>query len=293
MTFKHTPQRPLDTALRERLHLKRDSTKTLEIIRAALHTVDAASRVMTHRPFFALKESEAVLERLSGLKGWDFVRAVLNEKGGTEIIPHGLDRIPKSGAVVVAATHPTGMFDYMAHAQALLAKRPELKVVANQEVEKFLGPDLIIPVTFDKHNRVTSGMKTLCAMQEHLKNGGALLIFGSGRVPHRKNGRLIEPEWRNGATRLSQRCGAPIIPAALDAQNSVSYYCTRALAQFLSGGNDNFGAMIGSLRYVSEFLDKLGGQFDVFYGQPLAVGAAPKLIKTTAEKLVPGLYTTN
>lgn len=292
MNSKPTSHRPLDVALRERLHLGMDSAITLEIVRAALHSVDAASRLVTKRPFFALKESEAVLERLSGYKGWDFVRAVLNEKGGTEIVPHGLDRIPESGPVVVAATHPTGMFDFMAHAQALIAKRPELKVVANREVEKFLGPDLIVPVIIDKQNRAKSGTQTTRAMQTHLENGGALLIFGSGRVPHKKNGFLIEPEWREGATRLSKNCQAPIIPAALDAQNSVSYYCTRACAQFLSGGDDNFGAMIGSLRYVSEFLDKLGGRFDVFYGQPLAAGAAPQLIKSSAEKLVPGLYST-
>lgn len=285
-------QRPLDDALRERLHLKENAAISLCLIRAVLQSVDTASRTFLRHPFFALNESETVLDRLNGLKGRDLVRAILGENGGTRISPHGIDNIPQSGPVVIAATHPTGMFDFLAHAGALLEKRPDLKVVANQETEKFLGAEIIVPVRFNKQNQATSSAETHRAMDHHLNDGGALLIFGSGRVSHRKKGRLVEPDWRSGASRISQKCNAPIVPAALDTQNSGYYYRIRSLAQFVSGGNDNFGAMIGSLRYTAEFLRKLGGQFDVFYDAPLAPGTAAHEIKTRAEQLVPGLYAT-
>ena len=126
-------------------------------------------------------------------------------------------------------------------------------------------------------------------MKNHLENGGALLIFGSGRVPGRKDGRLVEPEWCNGTSRISQHCQAPIVPAALNAMNSRYYYRIRALAQFLSR-DDNVGAMVASLRYASELLEKLGGRFEVFYGAPLQPGTAPHLLKSSAERLVPNLY---
>ncbi|MHA6261657.1 1-acyl-sn-glycerol-3-phosphate acyltransferase [Arenibacterium sp. CAU 1754] len=286
----YNANRPLNGALRERLHLGESSTLSLFLVRMALHSVDAASRLLTHDPFFALRESEALLDRLGGVKGAHLIREILMERGGTMIVPHGLERIPVTGPVVIAATHPTGMFDFLAHAGALLDLRPDLRVVANHDTEQFLGQDMLIPVKFDKNNRAVSAAETQRAMQHHLEIGGALLIFGSGRVPKRKNGRLVEPEWRKGATTVSATCQAPIIPAALDAYNSRSYYLTRAAAQFLSGGNDNFGAKIGSLRYIAEFLEKLGGHHNVFYGDPLAAGTAPHVIKAAAESLVPGLY---
>ncbi len=281
---------PLDNALKERLHLRGDNPVSLKLIRSLMHLGDAVNRLISGHPFFALRQSEDLLRKLDGLKGHDLVRAVLAQKGGTRITPHGLDQIPRNGPVVIASTHPTGMFDFVAHAGALLEMRPDLKVVANRETEKLLGAEIIVPVEIDRHNRATSPGNTRHAMYRHLQQGGALLIFGSGRVPDRHGGRLVEPQWRRGATLVSKAGQAPIIPAALNARNSDAYYRTRAIARFVSGGNDNFGARIGSLRYSAELLDRLGGSYDVHYGAPLDPGTGAAVIKHIAESLVSGLY---
>lgn len=289
--------RLLDDAVKERLHLKGENPFSLTLIRGMIQSCDAVGRALFGTPFFALKEGEALLVRLAGLKGQDLVAALLAQEGGTEITPFGLEHIPETGPVIIAATHPLGMFDFAVHAGALFAKRPDMKVVANREVEKFLGPDIIVPVVFDKQNQVISGVYTSHAMQHHLKQGGpgggALLIFGSGKVPDRHQGQLIEPAWRRGATQVSKASRAVIIPATMDARNSDTYYRTRAFARFLSGGNDRFGAMIASLRYAAELLQNLGGKYDVHYGAPLPPGTAPTVIKKAAETLVPGLYRSN
>jgi len=283
--------RPLDSAVKERLHLEGENPAALRLVRATIHFGDTISRTVSGQPFFALRESEDMLRQLDGLQGQALIRAVLEKKGGTKIAPHGLMHVPETGPVVIAATHPTGLFDFVAHAAALLARRPDLKVVANQEVERFIGSEIIVPVRIDKRNRATSGRKTWASMIQHLQQGGALLIFGSGRVPDRRKDRLVEPDWRRGATNVSRVTQAVIVPAALDARNSDAYYRIRAVARFLSGGNDHFGAMIGSLSYLSELLGKLGGQYDVHYGAPLAAGTSPDKIKALAENMVPGLYT--
>jgi len=227
---------------------------------------------------------------MDGLNGYALIQAVLAYSGGTRIIADGLEHIPAQGPIVIAATHLTGLFDFVAHAGALMARRPDLKVVANLETQKFLGPDIIVPVSIDDQNRATSGGNTRKAMLLHLQQGGALLIFGSGRVPDRKDNRLMEPDWRSGATKVSVAANAPIVPAALNAQNSSAYYRLRAIARLLSGGNDNFGAMVGSLRYGADLLNKLGGTFEVRYGAPLAPGTGPTEIKTKAESLFGDLY---
>lgn len=290
MTNPPPSNRPLDSALKERLHLSGKNPLLLRLIRGVINGSDALSRWTRGHPFLALKESEDLLVQYHGLKGHDLVQAVLTHNGGTHLTPLGLENVPPNGPVVIAATHPTGMFDFVAHAGILMRKRPDLKVVANMEVQKFLGPEIIVPVCIDKQNRATSGTETALAMQHHLETDGALLIFGSGRVPDLRRGALVEPEWRRGASSVSETTQAPIIPAGLNARNSGTYYRLRAIARFFSGGNDDFGAMIGSLRYTAELLEKLGGAYEVSYGAPLPPGTEPETIKLLAEGQFPDLY---
>ena len=73
-------------------------------------------------------------------------------------------------------------------------------------------------------------------------------------------------------------------------RNSRHYYRTRRLAALLSGGNDELGRKVASLRYVSELKAKLGGAYDVHYGPVQPPGTAPETLKILAENLVPGLY---
>lgn len=283
-------ERHMDDVLRARLHLAGDAKLRLGLLRGAIGAADGASRLLFGKPFFALRESEALLSRLAEVPKEELVATVLGLDGGTTIVPHGLEHVPPTGPVVIASTHPTGMFDFVAHAAALGAVRRDLRVVANQEAAAFLGPDMIVPVRIDRENRAISTKPVFAAMQAHLGQGGALLIFGSGRVPHRRNGRLVEPAWRSGATRISELTGAPVIPAAPDARNSRYYYRLRSAAQALGGGDDNIGAMVASLRYAAELLEKLGGRYDIHYGPALPPGTSPEALKVAAEGLVPGLY---
>jgi hypothetical protein len=290
MKLQHAIKHPLDSAMIDRLHLRGENSAVLKLIRGLIHSSDAVSRTLFGHPFLALRESESFLREMGGLKGADLIETLMAQEGGTTIRTHGLKHVPDTGPVIIASTHPTGMFDFAAHASALLDKRPDMKVVANREAEKFIGSDIVVPVTIDKNNRAVSAGKTHQAMQTHLKGGGALLIFGSGRVPDFSQGHLIEPAWRRGATHISKLCQAPIVAAALNARNSNAYYRTRAFARFISGGNDHFGAMIASLRYSAELLEKLGGKYDVLYSPELPPGTDPATLKQTAEGLVPGLY---
>jgi hypothetical protein len=280
----------MDELLRARLRVHEGADFRIKALRMLMSSVDVVARTTSGAPFFALREAEQVLIALGDRTGPELIRAVMAMKGGTTITPHGLAHVPAKGAVVIGSTHPIGTFDFLAHAGALLDHRPDMKVVANREAERFLGADRIIAVDFDRKDKVLSARQTRAGMQAHLQNGGALLVFGSGRVPRMTDGLLVEPEWRTGITRMSAACDAPIVPASADMRNSRHYYRTRDIARLLSGGNDDFGRTVASLRYVSELLAKLGGHYHVHYGAPVAPGTAPETLKTLAETLVPGLY---
>lgn len=289
MTSSPKPN-PLDELLRARLRIPEGAGLRLVALRRLLGSVDGLSRGLSGQPFFALREAEEILRALEGRTGHALLEAVMQMNGGTTIRAHGLDNVPPSGPVVIASTHPIGTFDFLAHADALLQRRPDLKVVAGRETERFLGSDILIPVDLDKKDRVLTARQTRAGMIAHLKAGGALVIFGSGRVPRLEKGLLVEPDWRTGATRASTAAHAPIVPASPAMRNSKPYYRTRRLAAALSGGNDDFGRKVASLRYVSELTSKLGGTYDVHFGAPLPAGTAPAVLQEAAEALVPGLY---
>ncbi|MEQ9695450.1 1-acyl-sn-glycerol-3-phosphate acyltransferase [Shimia sp. SDUM112013] len=281
----------MDDLLRARLQITEGAALRIKALRMAMSVIDAFNRTFTGQSFFALREVENILIRLDGRQGRDLIQMLLDENGGTPVTPHGLENIPKTGPTIIASTHPVGTFDFVAHAAALMDHRTDIKVVANREAERFLGEDTIIPVDVDKNNRTQRARATQHEMKAHLETGGALLIFGSGRVPFEdKNGYLVEPEWRSGTTRVSAACNVEIVPASANMRNSRHYYRTRNIARFLSGGNEGFARTVASLRYASELFAKLGQKHDVFYGAPLPPGTPPEQIKEAAETLAPGLY---
>ncbi|SHJ41982.1 Acyltransferase [Shimia gijangensis] len=273
----------------DRLRLPEDARFRLNLLRGVIHTADSISRVIARKPFFGLREAEALRTDMDFAMGAELVHGILDLKGGTKITAYGAEHVPKTGPALIASTHPTGAFDYFAHTGALLNRRPDLKVVANEDMAQFLGHETIIPVRITKQTHLSSKNYTTSRMHQHLEDGGALLIFGSGRVPDRKDGKLVERNWRSGATRVSQDCNVEIIPAAVNAQNSSYYYGLRNLAMRLSGNPDT-ALMVASLRYVAEMLDQLGGSYDVHYTAPLPAGTAPEHIQKAAEGLIPDLY---
>lgn len=280
----------MDELLRARLRLTDRARFRLKGLRFLMGSVDLVSRTLTGQAFFALRETEQVLRDLDGRTGPDLVKALLAMKGGTQITAHGIENIPSQGAVIIGATHPVGTFDFIAHAGALLDHRPDMKVVANREAERFLGADRIVPVDLNRADKVLGARQTREHMQAHLEQGGALLVFGSGRVADMTDGLLTEPLWRTGITRASAATGAPIVPASANLQNTRYYYRTRKLARILSGNNEYIGREVASLRYVSELMAKLGGSYDVVYGPIQPPGTSPEVLQVMAEKLIPGLY---
>lgn len=281
---------PIDDLLRARLRIHEGSDLKILCLKRLMEALDWVTRTTTGTPFFALRETKAALIELDGRTGPELVDVLLDMNGGTSITPHGLENVPKHGPVVIAATHPIGTFDFIAHAGALREHRPDLKVVAGREAERFLGADLIIAVDLDRKDRVLTARQTMEEMTTHVQSGGAMLIFGSGRVPGMRGGLLQEPQWRAGATRVSHSCNAPIVPASANMRNSRHYYRTRNLFRILSGGDDELGRRVASLRYISELMGKLGGSYDVHYGPAQPVGSQPEHLQELAETLVPGLY---
>lgn len=280
----------IEDILRARLRLPEDARLRLAALRHLLLGIDRVNRGLTGQPFFAVRETALLLAQHEGQVGAELMRALLSRDGGTEIRAHGLEHIPATGPLLIGSTHPTGTFDVLAHFGALKDHRPDVKFVAHREAERFLGDERLIAVDLDRRENVLAARQTITAIEEHLHGGGAVLVFGSGRVSDMSAGLLTEPPWRSGLTRISAAHGVPIVPACADLRNSRQYYRTRGLARRFSGNNKDIGRTSASLHYGAEVLNKLGGSFEVHYGAAKPPGTPASTLQAAAEGLVPGLY---
>lgn len=104
---------------------------------------------------------------------------VMMEALDVDIHARGVGQIPTSGGVMLLATHP-GAYDSMAIGS--LVPRKDLKVIATGTRLYTVLPNLRPNVFFVNKYDSQENMVTLRNAIDHLRQGGTLLQFGSGRV---------------------------------------------------------------------------------------------------------------
>jgi 1-acyl-sn-glycerol-3-phosphate acyltransferase len=96
----------------------------------------------------------------------------------TNVEIRGAENIPENGPLLLMCNHPAA---YDAIILAAYIRRDDLKVLGSdiEIIKKFPNiANLIIPVPYE----IASRLKTVRLSIQHLKNGGALLIFPRGNV---------------------------------------------------------------------------------------------------------------
>lgn len=132
------------------------------------------------------------------------------------------ERIPASGRVVIIANHPIGSLDGLALLKLVSEVRPDIKVVANQLLMAFKPlQGMLLPV-----NNMQGGTERqkIDAIQNHLNNEGAVLIFPAGEVSRLAPQGVRDTKWRGGFLRIAKQANAPILPMFVDAKNSPLFY---------------------------------------------------------------------
>lgn len=141
------------------------------------------------------------------------------------IQPEDLQRIPRTGPVVLVANHPYGMIEGAVLVSLLLRIRPDFRVMANgllglmPELRRHLI--LVNPFGGAEHNNA----RGLRAATEWLQTGGLLAIFPAGEVSHldfRRRG-ILDPAWHDSAVRLARRSSAHLLPVYFEGSNSALF----------------------------------------------------------------------
>ena len=167
------------------------------------------------------------------LMGIDFVEQVL-EFFEFDFVAKDREirHIPTSGRVVAIANHPIGSLDGLVLLKMLSKVRQDVKVVANELLWaiKPLRP-MLLPVN-NMGNKTPK--ENMAAIEKHLVDGGALLIFPAGEVSRLSPTGIKDGKWHSGFLRFAKKTQSPILPIHVDGKNSAFFYGLSMLAKPLS-----------------------------------------------------------
>ncbi|HST10481.1 MAG TPA: GNAT family N-acyltransferase [Terriglobales bacterium] len=175
-----------------------------------------------------LKQAHQLYQRACSRTGGSILENLLREmEVDLQVEAVDLQRIPKTGPVVVVSNHPYGMLDGAVLGALLARVRPDVKVMTNFLLEGV--PELqrccifVDPMGTSKSQE--RNRRALKASLDWLRQGGMLAVFPAGEVSHWQlpQGAVADPPWSDVAVRLIRKTGAAALPVYFCGQNSVGF----------------------------------------------------------------------
>lgn len=178
-------------------------------------------------------------EKRGKLRGHMFWRSALDVMGIDLLTPQEhLDRIPKTGPVVIVANHPHGLVDGMIMADLIGRVRTDYRILTrafltdiDEDAAQFL-----IPVPFPHEENAQAKMVEMRRQaMAHLKEGGAIALFPSGVVASSNSmfGPMVENEWNLFTAKMIRTSGARVVPLFFPGANSRWYQMANQISPTL------------------------------------------------------------
>ncbi|GGH76907.1 GNAT family N-acyltransferase [Phaeocystidibacter marisrubri] len=210
-----------------------------------------------------LTEVNALYERFGDKTGIDFIDAVFEElEIEFNYFEDELKRIPKEGPFITVSNHPLGGIDGLVLLKIISMVRPDYKVMANFLLKKIetLEDQFIAVNPFETRKDAFNSSTGLKEAIQHLKDGHGLGIFPAGEVSAYKFGerKVIDREWQDGAIKLIEKMGVPVVPVYFKAKNSSLFYVLASLSSTLQ-----------TAKLPSELLTQRNKQILVRVGKPV------------------------
>lgn len=138
--------------------------------------------------------------------------------------------IPNSGAVIIVCNHPFGLLDGLIITNIICQKRSDYKILINDEISQVdLIRPYLIPLKLDgKKNSIKFNLQSKEDAINHVKDGGALIIFPSGEVATKETllGNVIEKKWQSILGSIVRKTNAKICPVYFKGNNSMIFQIT-------------------------------------------------------------------
>jgi len=140
---------------------------------------------------------------------------------GAKAVSIGLENIPKTGGVIIAANHPLGGADGLAFLGEVGKVRSDLKFIVNDLLMQFKSlENVFIPV--NKH--ATNTKQNLQRIEQLYSEGHCILIFPAGLCSRKQVGKIIDLPWQKSFISQAVKHQLPIVPTHIDANNSSFFY---------------------------------------------------------------------
>lgn len=200
----------------------------------------------------------------------------------------GLERLPREGAFIILANHPTGITDGIAVYDAVKAIRPDVKIYANSDAQRVCQRfgDILIPVEWVLAKRTRERTRlTLKMTDDAFAEQRPLMVFPAGRLARiRDDGRLTDPEWMPTAVSLARKYELPIVPCHVSGPYAFWFHTF-----------SRFSAELRDITLFHELLNKQGKTYRLTFG-PLIPAARSsgdaasisRRIKHYVERVLPG-----
>lgn len=212
-------------------------------------------------PILRYREAVRMADEMPGKNGMgvlDHVSELLTLNVTTE----NLDIVPKSGRIIIASTHPTGIADGVAIFDALKAHRPDMMIFANRDAIRAAPQldEIIIPVEWVQEKRTRQrSRETLIETKKAFEYEKCLVLFPSGRLAYMKDRVLTEQEWMNSVVNLARKYQCDVVPVHMQARNSWLYYWFR-----------NLGTELRDITLFNELLNKKNKPFHLTFGSKIS-----------------------
>lgn len=173
--------------------------------------------------------------------GQPFWRQALEVMGiDLQTPPEQIARIPETGPLVITANHPHGLVDGMVLAELIGRRRTDYKILTRSlltgvgEIEQFMIP---VPFAHEK-DALQQNLEMRRQAMDHLKAGGAIVLFPSGVVAASETlfGPAIEAEWNPFTAKMIQRSCAQVVPIYFPGANSRWYQMANRISPTLRQG---------------------------------------------------------
>lgn len=148
-----------------------------------------------------------------------------------------IEYIPKKGGIIIVSNHPTGILDGVVLIDMISRVRPDVKFLGNFLLSRMepLKQYLIDVNPFNSNSgQNISGIK---AALQHVKDGGALVIYPAGSVATiQKNFRITDHEWVPSIMKFIRKADVPVIPLHQSGKNSFMFHFLGLIHPFLRTG---------------------------------------------------------
>ncbi|MFN3463191.1 MAG: GNAT family N-acetyltransferase [Terricaulis sp.] len=268
ITATHTQSHPLvrpkhivDVLIEERAP-KLSSSAAWPVLRPVLYTVLNYNKAVRMADMIAPMSGRDALESISDLLS-------------VKPVATGLDRMPKDGAFILLANHPTGITDGIALYDAVKPARPDVLFYANSDAERVCPRfnETLIPVEWVLAKRTRERTRlTLKMTDDAFKANRPLAVFPAGRLARMRDGQLLDPEWMPTAASLARKYELPILPVHMSGPFSFWFHTFA-----------KFSAELRDITLFHELLNKQGKTYKLTFGPLIphehATGDAANVIR--------------